>query len=356
NCNLAGTNLITTFDQISTNKNQYFLVKFSSNGDVRWLRQATNHTATGGTLCLDNKGNVYTTLSFQSLLQIDTTLLTQSNNRTAQAICKYDSLGNVKLVKKISNPTTGGVSFRNIICDTSGNNILVIGNTVGDVKIDSLTINTATTQILLAKFTTDSLKIKFVKVANNPNNVYPEEFHVSKNNNIYFSFLVEGVSANLFDRIVNFKANTFRNVAFAQADTLGNINWIKSIDGNQSDYITSIASDSFNNVFICGSTNYTFVQPNTITGAGTNIGGAISKGNLFFASFDAVGNLRFLKSGTDAIPSSIALDSVGNCYMTGTFNYNQNFDNIYVQGSSAQVGLNDFFISKIKSSDFINPI
>lgn len=186
--------------------------------------------------------------------------------------------------------------------------------------------------------------------------MYPEEFHVSKNNNIYFSFLVEGVSANLFGRIVNFKANTFRNVAFAQADTLGNINWIKAIDGNQSDYITTIASDSFNNVFIAGSTNYTFVQPNTITGVGTNIGGATSKGNLFFASFDVVGNLRFLKSGTDAIPSSIALDSIGNCYMAGSFNYNQNFDNIYVQGSSAQVGLNDFFISKIKSSDFINPI
>jgi hypothetical protein len=347
NCNLAGTNLVTTFDQISTNKNQYFLVKFSSNGDVRWLRQATNHTATGGTLCLDNKGNVYTTLSFQNLLQIDTTLLTQSNNRQALVICKYDSLGNVKLVKKIGDPITGNIGSAALAVDSSGKNIFTIGTINGNVRIDSVNFNTSTAKFFFSKFDTDSLRLKFIKVDSNSSNIAIEQFHLSKNNKIYISFYGEGTLVNIFGSQLRFKIHNFKNASgLIQLDTLGNVNWTKAIDG-YGDFITAIASDSFNNVFIAGTSAEII---------GSNIGGAICKGNMFFGSFTETGDLRFLKSGTKAEPSSIALDSVGNCYMAGTFKYHAYFDNFYVQGSSQQIALNDFFISKIKSSDFINPI
>ncbi|TAF92799.1 MAG: T9SS C-terminal target domain-containing protein [Bacteroidetes bacterium] len=344
NCNIGGTTNTTTFDQLTSTIPQYFLVKFNSNGTLKWLKQAPNPFATVSSSTTDKLGNTYTTLSFQTTLLLDTFVLTQAT-RTALALCKYDSLGNVKYATKISNPTLGGMSCSSIALDSSGKNIYLTGNISGNVGVGGFSHTSTNHQFYLVKCDTDSLRVRWFKKESNGKTCYGNKVHVTQKGNIYVSFIPTDFPLNFSDNIVNFQANSFASAGLVQADSNGVFTWAKGIDGDQGDVINDIASDSLNNVFITG-----------FTGIGANIGGMVSKGGMFVASLNEAGRIQFLKSGTSAEPTAIAVDASNNCYVTGTFKYHVQFDNIYVQGSSQLIDLNDFFITKIGASSFVVPI
>ena len=344
NCNIGGTNATTTFDQLTSTIPQYFLVKFNGNGVLKWLKQAPNPFATVSASTTDKQGNTYTSLSFQTTLQLDTFILTQAV-RTALAICKYDSLGNVKYAAKISNPTFGGMLCNSIALDSNGKNLYLTGSLNGNVTVGSFSHTSTNNQFYLVKCNTDSLKVNWLKKELNGKTCYGNKVHVTKKGNIYVGFEAIEFPINFSNNIVNFQLNAFASAGLVQADSNGVFTWAKGIDGDQGDVINDIASDSVNNVFITG-----------FTGIGANIGGMVSKGDMFVAAFNEAGRLQFLKSGTKAEPTGIAVDAANNCYITGTFKYHVQFDNINVQGSSQIIDLNDFFITKMGASSFIVPI
>ncbi len=114
-------------------------------------------------------------------------------------------------------------------------------------------------------------------------------------------------------------------------DTDGNHVWTKVFGSTAADYSNSIAIDSSGNIFLAGYT------------AGSFNGASIIGGNdIFITKYDNNGNhiwTKIIGSTTNDYGTCIALDNLGNIYITGytagTFN-----------GGGANKGSNDIFISK----------
>lgn len=128
------------------------------------------------------------------------------------------------------------------------------------------------------------------------------------------------------------------DVFIAKIDALGNFIWVKSIGGTGGDDGNGIALDNQGNIYITGNYRGDVTFGNTIlTSFGFSVG-------IFTAKLDASGNFIWAK-GADGSGShngkSIAVDSQGNCFITGTLAGTANFDTISVSGG--------VFIAKLNS-------
>ena len=116
------------------------------------------------------------------------------------------------------------------------------------------------------------------------------------------------------------------DIFLAKYDANGNYLWAKDIGSTTDDYGNSIAIDSIGNCYITGAFQGT-------TDFDPGIGSAIltSHGtwDIFFAKYDANGNYLWAKNiggASDDRSYCIALDSVGNCYLTGFYKGSVDFD------------------------------
>lgn len=122
-----------------------------------------------------------------------------------------------------------------------------------------------------------------------------------------------------FDATHSFTSSGSSDIYLVKYDPAGNVLWAKTATGGtDADVSNSIAVDRWGNVFIAGyykSTSLTF-GTTTLTNAGGNTY------DLFFAKYDTDGNVLWAKTngGTgDDRTYGIAVDSLGDCFITGYF-------------------------------------
>lgn len=140
------------------------------------------------------------------------------------------------------------------------------------------------------------------------------------------------------------------NIFISKLDASGNFVWAKSMEGLESDFGFSIATDAFGNVYTTGFFSDTVdFDP----GIGTHFlfaSGTAGDQDIFISKLDASGNFIWAKSMGGAgwnQGRSIAVDATGNVYTTGHFKETVDFDPNAGTYNLTSEGEFDIFISKL---------
>ena len=136
----------------------------------------------------------------------------------------------------------------------------------------------------------------------------------------------------------------------SKLDSSGNFVWAKSFGGALNDVGYSIAVDSSGNVYTTG---YLQGTGDFDPGAGTSNLTSAGDADAFVSKLDSSGNFVWAKSfgGTSGdYPNSIAVDSSGNVYTTGSIAGTVDFDPGAGTFNLTSAGGADAFVSKLDSS------
>jgi len=209
-----------------------------------------------------------------------------------------------------------------IAVDASGN-IYVVGYFASPTIIfGSITLtNTATygsADIFLAKY--DAIgNVLWVKSIGGMGNDEAYSISVDASENTYVAGKFES-STIIFGSttLTNATTNGSADIFLAKYDANGNVIWAKSAGGTSNDRAYSISVDASENTYVAG-----YFASSTITfGSTTLINASLNYSDIFFAKYDANGNVTWAKSGGGQysdIVNSIMSDVSGNTYLAGWF-------------------------------------
>jgi hypothetical protein len=281
----------------NTNHSENLMVaKLDPKGNILWAKNVGNTMNTEALgIAIDKSGNSYITGFFEApsitfgsfILKNVSSNNAISNNSRDLFITKYDNMGNVVWAKSCGG--TKKDQSTSISADENGN-ILIAGT-----------------------FSSPSIKFGAITLTNNG----------EENSTIFI----------------------------AKYNSSGDLLWATSAGGDKNDDLTSITTDTENNVFIAGSF-YGFIAFDTTRINSTDT----IYSDIFVAKYNASGHLLWVKKagghGQDAA-SSIAVDISGNCYVTGLTGHYQSasltFDSIILMEKEYGEGKFKLFIAKYDS-------
>lgn len=137
-------------------------------------------------------------------------------------------------------------------------------------------------------------------------------------------------------------SNGSRDIFVGKMDTDGNWIWVTQAGGESSDFATSIAVDVDGNAYITG---YYY---NKIGFGNINLSGP-GNSDIFIAKINNQGDWQWARSaGGNSFDNgnAIAVDSIGNVFLTGYFQDDSNFG----QTQLSSAGNRDVFVGKLNSS------
>jgi len=284
------------FNLTSAGRFDVFISKLDASGNFLWATKIGSSGINGddgNSITLDAFGNVYTTGSFEGIVDFDPSInvfnLNSPFGGTDIFILKLDNTGNFEFAKQL-----GGTSFD-------------VGNSL---KID----------VLGNVYTTGS----FQGTADFDPGV------------ALFNLTSTGGLADIF---------------ISKLDAAGNFVWAKKIGGTGFDTGNSISLDASGNVYTIGTFSRTVdFDPN----AGVfNLTSKVGSTDIFISKLDPAGNfvwaLQIGGNGEDA-STSITLDPTGNVYSTGSFSETVDFDPGLGIVNLTSTGFSDIFISKLSST------
>ena len=136
----------------------------------------------------------------------------------------------------------------------------------------------------------------------------------------------------------------------SKLDSAGAFVWAKQLGGTDSDQANSVAVDSSGNVYTTGSFSGT---ADFDPGAGTTNLTSAGSSDVFVSKLDSTGAFVWAKqfggTGSDA-SNSVAVDSSGNVYTTGSFSGTVDFDPGGGTANLVSTGNGDVFVSKLSSA------
>jgi len=139
----------------------------------------------------------------------------------------------------------------------------------------------------------------------------------------------------------------YEGVAYAEAI----YSFTKTLGGTDGDLGRSVAVDSSGNVYITGS--FRSINADFDPGGGTDNHSSVGQEDIFLTKINSDGSYGFTKTmgGTDGdLGRSVAVDSSGNVYITGSFrSINADFDPGGGTDNHSSVDEEDIFLTKINS-------
>jgi len=351
-----------TANIISAGTQDIFFAKYDASGNYVYAK------ALGGTggdysndIALDGSGNVYVTGYFNGTGDFDpgagTANLTSAGNNDL-FFAKYDASGNYVYAKAVGG-TGYDIGYR-IVVD-GGGNVYVTGYFDGTVDFDpgagtaTWTSAGASSDIFFAKYDASGNYV-YARGLGGTSTDIGNGIAVDGSGNVYVVGEFQGtVDFDPGPGTANLVAGISTINAFAASyNTSGNYRYA-GLQGNYSsvtlsDIGRSVAVDGSGNVYVVGEFQGTVdFDPGPGT---TNL---ISAGNqdIFFAKYDATGNLVYARAigGTSTdIGYGIAVDGSGNVYVTGVFIGTVDFDPGAGTVSLNSAGNYDIFFSKYDAS------
>ncbi len=122
-------------------------------------------------------------------------------------------------------------------------------------------------------------------------------------------------------------------------------NWAKALGSTNIDQSNDIVVDAAGNSYVVGFFSGTI----DLSGNGTAVLSSAGQRDVFFAKYDAIGNLVFAKGiggGGDDEGNGIALDNSGNIIIVGQFSNFVDFDPTLGIALKNSAGSSDVFIAK----------
>ncbi|NBG65330.1 ligand-binding sensor domain-containing protein, partial [Acidiluteibacter ferrifornacis] len=147
------------------------------------------------------------------------------------------------------------------------------------------------------------------------------------------------------------------DIFIAKYDKNGNYIWAINMGGDRSDQANALSVDAFGNIYITGfyqiSADFDPSSSSHVLTAQVGSGGTSAFYNAFLAKYDSNGNLVWVNNlGGDKYDNShsIALDAIGNVYITGEFVGLANFDPSSSHSNIYDTGGGNAFLAKYDSN------
>ena len=345
----------------SSGNSDVYIANYTSAGSLIWVKSVGGTTAdVVRGITVDGAGNVYITGQFTGTADFDPGAGTQNRSSSSTAdndifIAKYDNAGNYQWVNALGS--TGSDAGYSLAVDAAGN-LLATGHFSGTVDFDPGAGNTNLTGQAIPVITgfvaqyTSGGSLNWAKAFGGPTATIGFSVDTDASNNVYLTGYfttnadfdqgvaggeITGASAGVPDGFV------------AKYSSAGTYGYAKPFGGSQTDIGFSIVVDGPGNAFVTGYfANDADFDP-------ANAGGNLTGGtgfNGFLAKYDANGtyvSARSINTESTVQPVAIALDGSGNCYLTGYFSGDADFDPGNTQNRSS-AGNNDLFLAKFNSS------
>ena len=335
-----------------------FVSKLDSSGNFVWAKSfGGSANESGQSIEVDSSGNVYTTGYFQDTVDFDpgagTTNLTSAGGYDA-FVSKLDSSGDFVWAKIFSGSTYQEIGYA-IAVDSSGN-VYTTGYFWGTVDFDP---GAGTTNLTSA----GSNDVFVSKLDSSGNFVWAQSFGGSALD-IGFSIAIDS-SGNVYTLGVfrdtadfdpgagttNLTSAGINDLFVSKLNSSGALLWVKGFGGSSSESGQSIEVDSSGNVYTTG---YFEGTVDFDPGAGTTNLTSVGSNDGFISKLDSSGNFVWAKSiggsSGDSV-RSIAVDSSGNVYTTGSFQDTVDFDPGAGTTNLTSGGLADVFILRLSSAD-----
>jgi hypothetical protein len=315
---------VITFGSVTLTPNngiqsEMFIAKYDPSGNVLWAKSAGGVKGDyGNSVSVDVAGNAYAVGNFESdsIIFGSTTLInTGGSSSTSDGfIVKYDPLGNV-----LWTTLAGGVNEDfpiSISTDGTGNSY------VAGVFSASITIGSTT---LISSGLDDLFLAKYDPAGNVIWTTHSGGYYNDRANSVAFDASGNSYVAGYFDSpTLVFGSYTLTNNSQYSSDLLvekydpsGNPLWAKSAGGTRDDFANAIAVDASGNSFVAGNFNDSSLSMGSLILNNHDQGGLTA--DLFIIKFNTLGNELWAKNENADDATSIAVDAVGNAYVTGYF-------------------------------------
>ncbi len=334
-----------TFGITTLTNTGMFVVKYDSNGNVVWAKNAGG-TAGGEALSCstDASGNILVTGWFGgSSISFGTDTLTNTGIWD-MFIVKYDSNGNV-LWAKSAGGTGYDVAYS---CSTdAGGNIVVTGYfgsssiTFGTITLTNASAGNA--DMFIVKYDSTG-NVLWAKSGGGINGDYAYSCSTDAGANIIVAGYFSSFSITLGTITLANASVGSPDIFIVKYDSTGNVLWAKSAGGAYDDYAYSCSTDSSYNIILTGRFNSSIVfGMDTLTSA-----------NMFIVKYDSTGNVLWAKSeGFVADANSCSTDVNGNIIVAGCF---QSSSITFGTTTLINAGSKDMFVAKLGGTSGIEEL
>ncbi|MCZ2248749.1 MAG: T9SS type A sorting domain-containing protein [Bacteroidia bacterium] len=340
------------FDTITlTNIGGYdmFIAKYNSAGGIVWAKNIGGTSADyANSITVDNYGRCLITGYFHSpSVNFGSTTLLNPNASLGgygYFVTRLNQQGNVEWAKTADGSKVAGNS---IATDNSGG-IFVSGAFMGNVIFDSISKSSnGSKDVFVAKLDTMG-NIVWVNTFGGTNEEVSNAVCIDGNSNCILTGYFKSYTIIVGSTTLTNSGIPDGDVFIVKYDNAGNTLWAKKAMNYSNDMGLAIVADASGNSYTSGYYNGSSLGFDNITlnSAGANT----SVGDFFVVKYNSNGAAvwaKNLQSNTGSKGQGIALDSLGNCYLTGFYeDVSISFDNITLTNAGNQ-GQRDVFIGKI---------
>lgn len=337
-----------------------FITKLDINGNFLWARSIGNaYSDVSTSIAVDPSGNVYTTGYFRGTVDFDpgagTTNLVENGGSCDIFISKLDALGNYVWAKRIGAPSFSYDYGYGIAVDALSN-VYLTGSFYSGADFDpgpgtaGPSIPGGGDNIFVAKYDINGDYV-WAKGMGGGGTCEGRSIALDINGNIYTTGMYRSISD--FDPgsgTFNLTAIGNEDIFISKLDNNGNFVWAKGIGGTDNEKGVSIAVSSTGNVYSVGYfRNPCDFDPGapvlTLNPAGDDEG--------YISILDSLGNFIYggQIGGVDYDNcNSVAVDTSGNCLVTGSFMVTADFDTGASTFNLTAAGSRDAFILKLGNS------
>lgn len=330
-----------------------FIQKLDTNGNLVWIKQIGGTTTdNANSITIDGNGNILVSGFFDGVTDFDpgagTTNLTAVGG-TDIFLLKLDTNGDFIWVKQMGGTDS---EYGTFIDSDSDRNVYMTGNFAGTVDFDpgAGTMNltaVAGSDIFVVKLDEDGTLLWAKQMGSNDNDA-GLSLTIDNNNNVYTTgYFYQTVDFDPGAGTYNLTAYNNSDIFVQKLDTNGNFVWAKYMGGLNSDYGTSIVNDVDGNIYVmgmfAGEADFdSGIGTITLTGNGGE--------DIFIEKYDSSGNeiwVAQMGAGSHDYGYSLATDTFGNLYSTGTFRNTVDFDPGSGTTNLTSLGEWDIFIQKL---------
>jgi hypothetical protein len=330
----------------------FFTIISSYAQSFQWARSMGGTSSEqGNSVTVDASGNVYTTGFFAGTVDFDPSAsvftLTSAGGDDV-FISKLDASGNFVWAKQIGG--TGSDFASSIAVDAAGD-VYTTGKYSGPVDFDpNAGVNTLTNNGIFISKLSSAGNFVFAKNMTGGGGNVGYGITLDALGNIYTTGRFVGTTD--FDpgsAVVNLVSAGNEDIFVSKLDATGTFVWAKKMGGAGIDWANGIAVDGSGNVYTTGKfTGTADFDP----GAGT-YNSTANNNDAFVSKLDAGGNFVWagiFAGASQEYGNSIAVDPLGNAYITGSFDGTVDFDPGAGTFSIATSGAQNIFISKLTTT------
>lgn len=300
-----------------------YIAKYSPSGAFLWVRTAGGSSGDyAHALAVDGAGNSYLTGEMEQTTRFGSVALTSRGSNDV-FVAKYDTNGNLIWAKNLGG---GGGSDQGLGISLSGGNVYITGTFQGGSFSGTSLGTSGGRDIFVAKMTTGGV-FQWIKKAGGSGEDQGHAISNDPSGNVYVTGFFTG-TANFSGTSISSKGGT--DVFIAKYDPSGSLLWVKKTGGTSNDAGNGIMVDNAGRVFVTGGFR------NTSLFGSISLTTSNGNSDIFIACYDSSGNAVWAKKaggGSNDTGRAIDVDGNSNVFITGNCGISATFGTKTITGA-----------------------